>query len=214
MKTRPYKYPRTPHLPWSLGGTSDDAYLFDTTHFDGTEVVVTEKMDGENTSLYRDRMHARSLDSQNHPSRNWVKAMHGAICHEIPEGWRICGENVYARHSIAYDSLDSYFYVFSVWDDTNSCLSWQETCEWATLLGLPTVPVLLESAEWNEEIVRNLEIDTATQEGYVVRRSDAFAYDDFRISLAKWVRKGHVQTDQHWMHSEIIPNRMRTQNGR
>lgn len=36
-------------------------------------VVITEKMDGENTTLYRDGLHARSLDSRHHPSRNWVK---------------------------------------------------------------------------------------------------------------------------------------------
>ena len=101
------KYPRSPHLPWSEGGTSDDAYLFDTDHFAGKEVVITEKMDGENTSMYRDGIHARSIDGRHHPSRDWVKALHGKICLEIPEGWRLCGENLYARHSIAYEELES-----------------------------------------------------------------------------------------------------------
>ena len=77
------KYPRSPHLPWSEGGTSDDAYLFDTDHFAGKEVVITEKMDGENTSMYRDGIHARSIDGRHHPSRDWVKALHGTICLEI-----------------------------------------------------------------------------------------------------------------------------------
>lgn len=213
VKAPSYKYPRTPHLPWSEGGTSDDAYLFNTAHFEGKRVVVTEKMDGENTTLYRDRMHARSLDSQHHPSRDWVKAMHGSICHEIPEGWRICGENVYARHSIAYAALQSYFYVFSIWDAENQALSWQETCEWAALLGVPTVPVLKHPAVWDASAVRDLQIDTSTQEGYVVRLADAFSFDDFRTSIAKWVRKGHVQTTQHWMHAEIVPNRLHSQDG-
>ena len=214
LKSKAHKYPRTPHLPWSPGGTSDDAYLFNTAHFDGRHVVVTEKMDGENTSLYRDRIHARSLDSQHHPSRDWVKALHGAIRHEIPAGWRICGENVYARHSIAYRELDSYFFVFSIWNDENCALSWSDTCEWAALLGLPTVPVLIGVCEWNEASTRELTIDPETQEGYVVRLAESFSYADFNLSLAKWVRQGHVQTDQHWMHAEIIPNTLRDRNGK
>jgi hypothetical protein len=42
------KYPRTLHLPWSPGLTNDDRQLKSTEHFEGREVVVTVKMDGEN----------------------------------------------------------------------------------------------------------------------------------------------------------------------
>ncbi|MGC5412734.1 RNA ligase family protein, partial [Streptomyces sp. DT225] len=56
-------YPRTPHLPWSPGATSDDVRMTDLAALAGTEVVVTEKLDGENTTLYADGLHARSLDS-------------------------------------------------------------------------------------------------------------------------------------------------------
>ena len=52
------KYPRTPHLPWSLGATNDDVKQRDLSHFVGKQVVVTEKMDGENTTLYNDYIHA------------------------------------------------------------------------------------------------------------------------------------------------------------
>ena len=45
-------------------------------------------------------------------------------------------------------------------------------------------------------------------EGYVVRLAGRFAYADFARSVAKWVRSGHVQTDQHWMYAEIIPNQL------
>ena len=202
------KYPRTPHLPWSPGSSSDDAYLFDTSHFEGKNVVVTEKMDGENTTLYRDGMHARSVDSRHHASRDWVKQQHGRIAHEIPEGWRLCGENVYARHSVSYDSLESYFFMFSIWNGANEALSWSETREWADLLGLAVVPVLYEGA-WDAKRVRALRLDTARQEGYVVRLAERFAFDSFTDSLAKWVRRGHVQTSQHWMSMEIVPNGLR-----
>ena len=41
-----YKYPRTYHLPFSPGGTSDDKILLNDEHLNGIEVVVTEKTDG------------------------------------------------------------------------------------------------------------------------------------------------------------------------
>ena len=55
------KYPRTYHLPWS-SPSSDDRVASSLNHFVGQEVVVTEKLDGENTSLYNDYVHARSLE--------------------------------------------------------------------------------------------------------------------------------------------------------
>ena len=85
-----YKYPRTIHLPWSPGVSSDDIRIFDMSHFEGHEVVVTEKMDGENTSIYRDGTHARSIGSRHHLSRDWVKALQGQISYDIPADWRLC----------------------------------------------------------------------------------------------------------------------------
>ncbi len=203
------KYPRTPHLPWSGSSTVDDRHLGDTRHFDDVEVVVTEKLDGENTSLYRDGLHARSIDGRHHPSRDWVKALHAGLRHDIPPGWRICGENVYARHSVAYDSLDSYFYAFSVWNAENKCLGWDATREWCALFGLHTVPELFRG-QWDEKVVRGLGIDEARQEGYVVRVVREFAYHEFGRCAAKYVRPRHVQTDEHWMFAEVVPNGLKS----
>jgi NADH:ubiquinone oxidoreductase subunit len=208
------KYPRTKHLPWSLGATSDDKVLKDTLCFIDKTVVITEKLDGENSTLARDYYHARSLDSKDHPSRSWIKQFHASIQHEIPEGWRICGENMYARHSIAYDNLKSYFYCFSIWDENNYCIPWNDTVDFCNLLGIEHVPVLSEPFLWHPWLVTSIDdndfvgYDPETQEGYVIRNVDRFHYDDFENNVAKFVRKNHVQTDQHWMYSTIIPNRL------
>ncbi|MBW5466963.1 2'-5' RNA ligase [Brevibacillus formosus] len=203
------KYPRTFHLPWSRSRTDDDKILRTVGHFEGKEVVVTEKLDGENTTLYRNHIHARSLDSKDHASRHWVKMLHGTISFHIPEGWRICGENVYALHSIYYEHLTSYFYVFSIWNENNECLSWDETVEWAALLGLETAPVLYRGI-WSEETVKSCytkkSVFGGEQEGYVVRLTERFSYEDFKQSVAKFVRKNHVQTDQHWLSKPVVPN--------
>ena len=202
---RRFKSPRTRHLPWSPGASKDDLIAEGIEPFVGRRVVVTEKMDGENTTLYRDHLHARSVDSRHHPSRDWVKALQGRVGFQIPAGWRLCGENLYAVHSVAYEGLQSYFLLFSIWDEGNRCLGWDETVEWAELLGLHTVPVLYDGVfdrTWFDDFV----CDPEVSEGYVVRLAEGFAFEAFGRGVAKWVRAGHVQTDKHWMHQPVVPN--------
>ncbi|MDX3639374.1 RNA ligase family protein [Streptomyces sp. MB09-02B] len=198
-------YPRTRHLPWSPGATVDDLRVTDLSGLRGREVVVTEKLDGENTTLYADGVHARSLDSAHHPSRTWVKALQARIGPAIPHGWRVCGENVFARHSIAYDDLDSWFYGFSVWDGDGRCLDWDRTVAFLHGLGVP-VPRVLWRGVFDEKALRALRLDLGRQEGYVVRVVDGFAADEFGACVAKWVRAGHVRTDTHWMHAAVVEN--------
>jgi len=203
------KYPRTYHFPWSEGATSDDKILSSYDHFVGMEVVVTEKMDGENTSCYNDHFHARSLDSMHHESRDAVKSLWGVFKHDIPDGWRICGENMYAKHAIAYNSLPSFFMVFSIWNEKNECLSWDETVEWCNLIGLKHVPVLYRGV-WDEKHIKTLWTPDKrdTMEGYVVRNANSFHYDDFAMNLAKVVRSGHVaEGSEHWKNN-WVPNKL------
>lgn len=209
MSLQRYKYPRTPHLSFSPGVGRDDLKFDSNQIFINRHVIVTEKLDGENTTLYPNYIHARSLDSRHHPSRTWVKALQASISNDIPPGWRICGENVYAQHSIFYHQLKSYFYVFSIWNEENQCLSWGDTQEWVEILGLELPPVLYEGI-WNEakmiSLAENLDLDVC--EGYVVRNSEQFDFVDFSYNVAKWVRSNHVQTDEHWMDREVIPNQL------
>lgn len=204
------KYPRTYHLPSSPGATSDDRRLADTSIFMDKEIVIMEKMDGENTTLYRDYMHARSLDEDHHESRGWVKNLHSQIAWQIDEGWRICGENLYALHSVPYDSLPTYFMVFSIWDENNVCLSWDDTVLYAQVLGLETVPVLYRGI-FDPTVISSIEgqLDTSSSEGFVVRLAGSFGYSQFRRSVAKWVRAGHVQTTHNWKMRAVVKNGIR-----
>ena len=209
MYSQRYKYPRTPHLSFSPGVSADDLKLDRHKLFENCQVVVTEKLDGENTTLYNDYIHARSIDSRHHPSRAWVKALQASIGNDIPQGWRICGENLYARHSIAYNDLKSYFYLFAIWNEDNYCLSWADTQEWAEILGLD-IPQVMYEGVWNEEKIKAIadNLDEDICEGFVVRKANGFYYDDFALNMAKWVRPHHVQTDEHWMYKEVVPNRL------
>jgi hypothetical protein len=206
------KYPRTQHLPLSPGRTEDDLSLTDTHIFEGKHVVITEKVCGENTTLYSDYAHARSLDSGYHPSRTWVKQLQARVGPDLPQDWRLAGENAFAQHSIAYDKLPSYFLLFSIWNEKNECLSWEETKEWAELLGLETVPVLYEGL-WDEEkayaCYPRPQLGEES-EGFVVRNAEGFTYRQFRENVAKFVRAGHVdESATHWMHEGVKQNKLK-----
>lgn len=215
MSTTNYiKYPRTYHLPWSPGVGSDDRVVKDLSTILGREVIATEKLDGENTTMYRDHIHARSIDSGNHLSRNWAKAFHSQICRDIPQGWRVCTENVYAKHSIHYTNLESYVYGFSVWTDANECLSWDDTLEWFTLLNIQPVPTLYRGV-FDQEKLEKAYIQRSKQhecEGYVVRVVGSFHFDLFHQSVMKYVRAHHVQTSKHWLHETVVPNLLKEKN--
>ena len=218
LKTGPYgpnleyvkkyvKYPRTHHAPWSPKITDDDRIA--NFSLNGMNVVITEKLDGENTTMTKERIYARSLDSNNHPSRNWVKNYWSSIAYSIPDGWRICGENLYAKHSIEYNDLESYFIGFSIWDSNNICLSWKDTVEYFNILDIK-MPRILYEGLWNDylkDIHKNLDLKTC--EGYVIRNSQSFEFRNFRKNVMKWVRPDHVQTHGHWMRSEIVKNKLK-----
>jgi hypothetical protein len=200
------KYPRTWHLPWSAGITDDDRVMTDLAGFhdhrgNPERVIVTRKMDGENSNLYRDHYHARSIDGRNHYSRNWVKNFWSQRAHDIPEGWRICGENLNAVHSIRYSDLPSWFMGFSVWNEKNARLSWDDCLTWFELLDIVPVPVLYDGP-FDERKIRALyeeKRDWQDHEGYVVSVARSFSYGEFSKVVGKYVRSGHVMTTKHWM---------------
>jgi hypothetical protein len=204
--TNRVKFPRTYHLPWSLGINDDDRVMTDLSRFIGKRVIVHEKMDGENTTMYSDYLHARSIDGRSHSSRDWVKGLWGRVAHDIPQDWRVIAENMYAKHSIAYDSLPSYALGFQVWNEKNVCLAWDDTADWLDMLEIERCPKIYDGL-YDEKIIRGLyneKTDWETREGYVMRVAEAFSYRDYRHCVGKFVRKGHVQTTKHWMHGQRI----------
>lgn len=205
-----YKYPRTFHLPWSPGTTNDDKILKSTEHFEGKRVIITEKMDGECSTIAHKHIYARSLDSKDHPSRHWLKANYDYTSSLLSDCMRICGENVFAQHSIAYKNLESYFYAFSVWRGP-SCLSWDTTLSFLARHHIITAPIIYDGL-WSEDICKSIKLTNTNKgemEGYVVRVADGFSINDFSFSVAKYVRANHVQTDEHWLYKPIIKNKLK-----
>jgi hypothetical protein len=198
-----FKYPRTFHLPYSLKKGHDDKALATDDIFHGKQVVVTEKLDGENTTIYPDYLHARSINSDWDESKRWLDRLRLYIAPDIPPGWRLCGENLFYKHTIHYTSLETLFYVYSIWNEQNECLSWQETVEWCKLWNIKPIPVLYEGVYEKELILqafKNYESHRAYPvEGFVVRLATSFAFEAFKESVAKFVNDTfQINTTKHW----------------
>lgn len=197
-----FKYPSTPHLPGSGSMTKDDSSASRETLQllkSGIELIVTEKMDGGNISLYHDDFHARSLDAKAQPWDFAAKAKWAEIRYSIPDGIRISGESVHARRSVAYDGLAGPILVFGVWRG-RELLSWDETEAIAGELGLPLVPVLYRGSDFEEALTAWGESGRTADdsEGFVVRDAGSYSADDFALHMAKWVRENHVRTSADW----------------
>lgn len=202
-----YKYPRTYHFPFSPGRSADDKIFNDfESYFKDKQVVITEKMDGENTSIYKDMCHARSIDSAHKEYHSWLLNYIRNFQYMLDENEKICGEYLFAKHSIYYDSLPSYLMVFSIWNDEH-CLSWEDTVKRCKELNLITVPVLYEGIYSKENIDKAIqEVSNHNGEGIVMRLASDYNYNDFNKSIIKYVRANHVQTDEHWSSKMIIKN--------
>lgn len=213
------KYNRTYHLPYSPGGTSDDKIASSVAGLVGVDIVITEKMDGSNTSLEFDGCFSRSHSgAPNHPSFDGLKALHSSIKYQIPKGIQLFGEWCYALHSIAYNELPSYFLMFNVRDVSNSqWASWEEVELWAEEIKVSTVPLLfsgkINSEKELQELVESFVIQNSKcggiREGVVVRVARSFSDSEFSQCVSKWVRANHVQTTEHWQNQEIIKNKLK-----
>jgi hypothetical protein len=210
------KYGRTYHYPFSPGTTSDDRinrnYWADVSRLG--EVVHTEKLDGENNCLSRYGVFARSHAAPTVSA--WTKRIRQQwelIKNDLGD-LEIFGENLYAIHSIEYKKLEHHYYVFAV-RSQDKWLSWEEVTFYAAMFDFPTVPVL-KVVRPQDEVSLQREVLTLVQqssvldsydtltgqrctcEGVVSRNSGEYSVNEFERHVFKYVRKGHVKTDEHW----------------
>ncbi|TDQ78242.1 RNA ligase [Sphingobacterium yanglingense] len=215
------KYGRTYHFPFSPGTSSDDRfnhnYWEDIQRF--SELLYTEKLDGENNCLSKRGVFARSHAAPTISPWTAQLREHWASLKNDLGDLEFFGENLYAVHSIEYTKLEHYYYVFAA-RIKDMWLSWEEVCFYAALFDLPMVPVLKKtsvkelSADQLRSDVEKLagQVSTfgsidpktgevCTSEGLVCRNVNAYSVAEFPHHVFKYVRKGHVQTDEHWTRS-------------
>ena len=211
------KYPRTYHVPFSPGATSDDKRLSEEDflkHFAHKRLIFTEKLDGENSAITHFDCYARSHGA---PTRSpWSINLWGddgimwRVKDSLGEDETIYGENLYGEHSIHYDRLTDYFHIFAA-NNGYVWYSWEDVELMGRILNLPTVPFLgtgyVTTVEELKDIIEAYMKEPSaygdTKEGIVIRTADEFPVlvdgkSVFHEHVCKYVRANHVQTDEHW----------------
>jgi len=175
-------------------------------------IIITEKMDGSNCSLTNKKVAARNGFDAPHISFDYIKSMHSQVSEKIPEDIVVFGEWLYAKHSIHYKELSGYFQVFAVYQNGH-WLSWNDVEKISGEIGFPVVshslPVTFHDTrelieyitQYSENVIKN------GGEGTVTRIAGGFS--DFKGSVAKYVRKNHVQTSEHWSKQKLVRNKLR-----
>ena len=211
------KYPRSYHVDFSPGATSDDKInkLWRDNIQNFKNIVHTEKMDGESTALLSHVVMARSHSAPTtHPWADHLKIIHSQIANDLNDmEMGIYGENMYAQHSIIYPKLDSHFFVFGI-RIKDMWLSWEEVKWYSAFFDLKTVPELCIQSTINPLLVEKKILELSkeesifgstetsgiicTREGTVSRNIEEYHVNDFNENLFKYVRPSHVTTDIHW----------------
>lgn len=212
------KYGRTYHFPFSPGTTSDDR--INTAYWDSVSqlqtVIHTEKLDGENNCLSQYGVFARSHAAPTvSPWTRAIRERWELIKRDLGD-YELFGENLYAVHSIRYTDLPEHFYIFGV-REHDRWLSWEETVFIASCFDFPTVPVLKTVTDLSDrntfendllQLVQQpsafgsvdvLSGNVCSMEGVVTRNVGEYPLADFAENVFKYVRKGHVKTDEHWI---------------
>lgn len=209
------KFPSIQHLPWSPADSRDDKRASDNywRYLKDKWLVITEKLDGGNTCLAHDgyvyaRSHTGPAEGEDYDHlKAYIPQVHGYLQQNHLD---IFGENMYAVHSIEYEELSSWFYVFAIrqWipsQNNYTWLSWREVERISNRLGLAVVPTICpeklfaNEAEFKNFVLMGMKSSFGTEiEGYVIRRAGNILPSMWDKSVFKYVRKDHVQTDQHW----------------
>lgn len=205
------KYPSKFHLTFSPEVHRDDKiirkeYL---SNFVNREVVITEKIDGQNQTFKgKNGVFARSHQMETQlPWDFFVKSYYYNNIELMKEKVWYVFENVFAIHSIEYTELNSFMYMFATFfEEDNQWGSWDEVVENAKSINIPTVPVLFEGKFnsmkdiqlWMEDEINKPSLLGGDREGFVIRVRERINENDYDKKIAKFVRKGHVQTDEHW----------------
>lgn len=220
------KYNRTFHFPFSPGATNDDKIATSMDKLIGVPIVLTEKMDGSNTSIESRGCFARTHASvPTHASFDLLKVLHAKIGFQIPPDMQFFGEWCYAKHSIEYSALPGYFLLFGIREldapGAGFWYAWEEVEEYSQYFEMPTVPVLFKGIVNSEKELKELVESFMNQpsacggirEGVVARVQREFKDDEFSTCIMKCVRANHVQTSEHWKDQEIIKNKLMDNTG-
>jgi len=228
------KFPRTKHLPHKPNATSSDKIATEeecACIFSSTNVEFTEKIDGSNTAIIWKNSNLiisnrnnilnkgynredTSAKAQYRPIWNWAYE-HIENFEKLENLLGFCpviyGEWLYARHTIKYDQLPSFFIFFDIYNGKDFIHSGIARDSLAKS-GFDIVPLIktgkISSYGELDNWIRQKSIFSSTDmmEGIYIK-----IFDSEKITNRfKIVRKDFIQ-GEHWTKSALIKNQLKNQ---
>lgn len=165
------KYPRTPHIEGSRIQLGDeDLSQIPFADLAGRHAVIEEKVDGANSAISFDEDGQLLLQSRGHYltggyrerhfnfMKQWAQIHATEFYDMLGSRYIMYGEWMYAKHSIFYDALPSYFMEFDILDrETGRFLDTHLRHEMTANMPISSVPVLAEGTfERKEDLLKLL----------------------------------------------------------
>jgi len=128
QNTKFYSYPRTQHIEGSNDQIGDDLEKVPFEQLKGKHLVVEEKVDGQQSAISFSSDGELLLQSRGHYLTGGYGERHFSLLKQMASAHRsilesilydryvMYGEWLYAKHTIFYNKLESYFMEFDVFD--------------------------------------------------------------------------------------------------
>lgn len=215
--SRPPKYPRVPHVAAGPAASGDDDVLSDADRHSllASEVVVEEKLDGQNLAVWCDagvpqvatRGGANTMDRSGERGRvrAWAAERHELLAAALGERYVVYVEWLRRRHAVAYETLPSPAIGLDVLDqDSGRFLPVARRNALLADIGIPAPPQRARgrfTLAQLDALLGTSALGDARAEGLVIRR-----LGDGEPRLAKLVDPAYSGIGQHGWHGE---NRVR-----
>jgi len=173
-------------------------------------IVVEEKVDGANVSLWLDPVTrrievasrggagARDRAGQLGRLRAWAASREEALTSLLDNGWVLYGEWLWLQHGVHYDRLTDWLVALDLWHPERGFAPLDERDRRCRAAGLAVPPRLFEGVAGAKSRLRSLLAASALSsgrpaEGLVLRRADGrrcklVAAEHVRRSDAEWAQ--------------------------
>lgn len=224
------KFPRTHHL-YNLGSASRDDLILtpnEQKEFLNREIVIEEKIDGANFGIsidpetykimFQNRSHyvSSAYSTQFKKLDNWENENREDLFKIIiPGRYILFGEWLFARHSIYYSKLPSFFVAFDIFDkQVGKFLSRKKLEELLSETKIPLInKIAQKSYKKMEEIVSLVKTKSQYYDGLIEGVYVRICDGDFTVKRAKIVRSDFLCGNQeltgkfkHWSTMDLVEN--------
>lgn len=213
------KYPKTARIRISQIDVAGKFFLSDaeTKQLLAGQVVITEKLDGANCAIIRNkndfRLQKRSglVGESEHQQFNYFKAWSQINCEklmQIPKHHILYGELMFAKHTIHYDLLPDFFLAFALYDvQADKFKPWYDLEELCVKIGLHTAPFILQGYVSKNELFDYIPNPSAyghePAEGIVVSNKHGMRGKIVRPEFMKM-----MEQNDHWIHQQVVRNKL------